>query len=474
MRRVGKKEKNMSEASSWNLVNPATEAVFRTIEPTSESELESILSRMRKAQQQWRDVPVQQRVEICRQFVSVFRSMKEAVALDITRQMGKPIGQSRREVDTMLDRAETMVRLAPGSLQDDILPPKEGFRRFIRHEPLGIVLDIPAWNYPLLIAVNVIVPALLAGNGVLIKHARLTPLCGDAFVDAFRKTSLPADLVASVHVSHATIRKLIEARAVDFIAFTGSVEGGRQVYQEASSQLLDMGLELGGKDPAFVREDANFAFTVENLVDGAFYNAGQSCCAVERIYVMRRLFSRFVEAYVAEVEKYKLGCPEDESTTVGPLAQRKTVELMEFQVGQAVARGAKVLTGGHRLPGPGYYFQPTVLVEVDHSMSVMMQESFGPVIGIMPVDSEDEAIRLMNDSPYGLTASIWAEDITRGESLAHRTAAGTVYVNRCDFLDPELPWVGIKDSGHGCTLSHLGFLYLTRPKSFHLRTRTGN
>jgi acyl-CoA reductase-like NAD-dependent aldehyde dehydrogenase len=464
----------MSEATGWKLVNPATEDVFRIIEPTSEAELESILSRMRAAQALWRDVPVEQRVEICCQFITAFRSMKDAVALDITRQMGKPIGQSRREVDTMLDRAETMVRLAPGALQDDVLPPKEGFRRFIRHEPLGIVLDIPAWNYPLLIAVNVIVPALLSGNAVLIKHARLTPLCGDAFVEAFRKTSLPHDLVASVHVSHGAIRKLVEARAVDFISLTGSVEGGRQVYQEASSRLLDMGLELGGKDPAFVREDANFAFAVENLVDGAFYNAGQSCCAVERIYVMRRLFPRFVEAYVAEVKKYKLGSPEDEATTVGPLAQRKTVEFMEFQVGQAVARGARVLTGGRRLPGPGYYFEPTVLVDVNHDMSVMMEESFGPVIGIMAVASDEEAVRLMNDSPYGLTASIWTEDIERGEKLAHQTAAGTVYINRCDFLDPELPWVGIKDSGHGCTLSRLGFLYLTRPKSFHLRTRTGS
>jgi len=464
----------MSETSSWNLINPATEQLFRAIEPTSESEIESILSRMRVAQQQWRDVPVEQRMDICCQFINAFRAMKEAIALDITRQMGKPIVQARREVDAMLDRAQTMVRLAPGVLQDELLPPREGFRRFLRHEPLGIVLDIPAWNYPLLIAVNVIVPALLAGDSVLIKHARLTPLCGDAFVEAFHKTSLPPDLVASIHVRHSTIRKLIETRAVDFISFTGSVEGGREVYQAASTQLLDMGLELGGKDPAFVREDANFAFTVENLVDGAFYNTGQSCCAIERIYVMRSLFSRFVDAYVSEVEKYKVGNPEDETTTVGPLAVRSAVEFMEFQVGQAVDLGAKVLTGGRRLPGPGYYFQPTVLVDVDHSMSVMMKESFGPVIGIMRVDTEDEAVRLMNDSPYGLTASIWTEDIARGEMLAHRTNAGTVYVNRCDYLDPELAWVGIKDSGHGCTLSHLGFLYLTRPKSFHLRTRTGN
>jgi acyl-CoA reductase-like NAD-dependent aldehyde dehydrogenase len=464
----------MTDTSLMNLVNPATEEIFRTLEPTSESELASTLEKMRAAQHKWRDVPLNQRVEICREFVDAFRSARESVALDITRQMGKPLTQARREVDTTLDRADTMLRLAAAALQDDQLPPKDGFRRFIRHEPLGIVLDIPAWNYPLLIAVNVVIPALLAGNAVLIKHARLTPLCGDAFVDAFRKTSLPPDLVASIHVGHATISQLIDRRAVDFISFTGSVEGGREVYKQASGQLLDMGLELGGKDPALVCEDANFDFAVANLVDGAFYNAGQSCCAIERIYVMRPLFSKFVNAYVAEVQKYKVGNPEDPAIDIGPLAQRKAIEFLEFQINQASDRGAKVLTGGKRAPGPGYFFQPTVLQNVDHTMSVMMEESFGPVIGIMPVDSEDEGVRFMNDSPYGLTASIWTEDATRGETLAARTSAGTVYVNRCDYLDPELAWAGIKDSGHGCTLSHLGFLHLTRPKSFHLRTRTSS
>jgi acyl-CoA reductase-like NAD-dependent aldehyde dehydrogenase len=462
----------MIETSLIHLVNPATEELYRAIEPTSEAEFASILEKMRAAQQKWREVPVSERVEICHGFVDAFRSIKETVALDITRQMGKPLVQARREVDTMLDRAEAMLRLAPASLADDPLPPKEGFHRFIRHEPLGIVLDIPAWNYPLLIAVNVVIPALLAGNAVLIKHARLTALCGDAFVDAFRKTSLPLGLVASVHVDHAAVSSLIQKRAVDFVSFTGSVEGGREVYRQASSQLLDMGLELGGKDPALVCEDANFNYAVANLVDGAFYNAGQSCCAVERIYVMRPLFAKFVDAYVAEVEKYKVGDPEDPAIDIGPLAQRKGLDLIESQITQAVDRGAKVLTGGGRVPGRGYFFQPTVLTNVDHSMSVMMEESFGPVIGIMPVDSEEEAVRLMNDSPYGLTASIWTEDAARGEALADKTAAGTVYVNRCDYLDPELAWVGIKDSGHGCTLSHLGFQHLTRPKSFHIRTRT--
>ena len=455
-----------------NLVNPATEETFRTIEMTSEAELGAILERMRAAQKKWREVPVNERVEICRGFVDAFKSMRETVALDITRQMGKPLVQSRREVDTMLDRADSMLRLAPLGMADETLEPKPGLRRFIRHEPLGIVLDIPAWNYPLLIAVNVVIPALLAGNAVLIKHARLTPLCGDAFIQAFRQTTLPRDLVASVRVDHDTITRLISRRAVDFISFTGSVEGGREVYRQASTQLLDMGLELGGKDPALVCADANFDFAVANLVDGAFYNAGQSCCAVERIYVARPLFQRFVDAFVAEVRNYNVGDPENPATGIGPLAQHKALGILKHQVDQAVERGAKLLTGGKRAPGRGYFFEPAVLVDVDHSMSLMTEESFGPVIGIMAVDSEDEATGLMNDSPYGLTASIWTEDAARGEALAARTAAGTVYLNRCDYLDPELAWVGIKDSGHGCTLSRLGFHYLTRPKSFHLRTKT--
>ncbi len=462
----------MTATSSINLINPATEETFRSIPMTSEAELGAILERMRVAQKKWREAPVSERVEICRGFVDAFRSMRETVAIDITRQMGKPLVQAQREVDTMLDRADTMLRLAVSGLADETLEPKPGLHRFIRREPLGVVLDIPAWNYPLLIAVNVVIPALLAGNAVLIKHARLAPLCGDAFIDAFRQTKLPANLVASIHVDHETITRLIVQRAVDFISFTGSVEGGREVYRQASAQLLDVGLELGGKDPALVCEDANFDFAVTNLVDGAFYNAGQSCCAVERIYVARPLFARFVDAFVAEVRKYAVGDPENPATDIGPLAQRKAPDFLRGQVDQAVQRGARLLTGGKRVPGRGYFFEPAVLVDVDHSMNLMTEESFGPVIGIMPVDSEDAAIRWMNDSSYGLTASIWTENAERGEALAAQTAAGTVYVNRCDYLDPELAWVGIKDSGHGCSLSQLGFHYLTRPKSFYLRTQT--
>jgi acyl-CoA reductase-like NAD-dependent aldehyde dehydrogenase len=459
-------------SQTWTLVNPATEEPYREITAISEPELAATVVRARRAQREWRQTPVAERVKVVAQMVPAFRAQADQVALEITRQMGKPIQQARNEINTMIDRTETMCRLAESALADDALPPKEGFRRFIRHEPLGVVLDIAAWNYPLLIAVNVIVPALLAGNAVLIKHARLTPLCADHFVTAFARAGLPADLIAPTPMDHALAAKVIRSGQVDHVSFTGSVEGGREIHGHVASRFIDAGLELGGKDPAYVADDANFDFAVENLVDGAFYNAGQSCCGIERIYVARSLFDRFVEAYVALVRQYRMGDPEDAATTLGPCAQKKVVTTVQTQVAQARAAGARVLTGGTPWKGRGYFCEPTVLVDVNHGMSVMWEESFGPVIGLMPVADDAEAVRMMNDSPYGLTASVWTEDAARAERLMDQLEAGTVYANRCDYLDPLLPWVGVKDSGKGCSLSHLGFQHLTRPKSFHLRTRT--
>ena len=457
----------------YTLINPATEAPLCEIAYTTAAELDAVVARARAAQRAWRRAPVAERVRAVGQVVPAFRAMADQVALDITRQMGKPLQQAKNEIGTMIDRAETMCRLAEAALADEPLPPKAGFERFIRHEPLGVVLDVAAWNYPLLIAVNVIVPALLAGNAVLVKHARLTPLCGAHFADAFARTEVPAGLVAAVTLDHDATAALIHSGQVDYVSFTGSVAGGREIYGHVARRFIDAGLELGGKDPAYVCDDANFEFAVENVVDGAFYNAGQSCCGIERVYIARGIYERFVDAAVALVRQYRMGDPEDPATTLGPLAHRKGKDLVEQHVAEARAAGARVLTGGAPWRGRGHFCEPTVLTGVDHRMKVMWEETFGPVVGIMPVRDDAEAVRLMNDSPYGLTASVWTEDADRATRVMAELDAGTVYANRCDYLDPMLPWVGVKDSGKGCSLSHLGFAHLTRPKSFHLRTRTG-
>jgi acyl-CoA reductase-like NAD-dependent aldehyde dehydrogenase len=388
--------------------------------------------------------------------------------------MGRPISQSPGEVRGLAERSRYMIAIAEDALRDIAVGDKPGFTRFIRREPLGVVFTIAPWNYPYLTAVNSVVPALLAGNVVILRHSAQTPLCAERFAQAFTAAGLPAGVFQVLHCSHADVERMIASPAVDHVAFTGSVDAGRAVQQAAARRFMSVGLELGGKDPAYVRPDADLAHAIENLVDGAFYNSGQSCCGIERIYAHADVFDRFVSGYADLVRQYRLGNPLDPHVNLGPLVRTSAAELVRAQIADARGRGARALIDATAFPAdrPGTpYLAPQVLVDVDHSMRVMTEESFGPVVGIMKVESDGDAVRLMNDSIYGLTASIWTSDEDAAIAIGDQVETGTWFMNRCDYLDPALAWTGVKDSGRGCTLSRVGYETLTRPKSFHLRTR---
>ena len=389
---------------------------------------------------------------------------------ELTRQMGRPIAYTPNEIRRgFQERALYMCSIAEESLKDISV---ENRKRFIRREPLGVVFVVAPWNYPWLTSVNAVVPALLAGNAVILKMAQQTPLVAERYAEAFAAAGLPEGAFQFLHLSHEQTAKVIADPRVGFVAFTGSVPGGHAVQQAAASRFVATGLELGGKDPAYVRADAPFDATVENLVDGTYFNSGQSCCGVERIYVARPVFKRFVDAFVELTKNYRLGNPLDKATTLGPMVRADAASLVRSQIREALGKGAKALIDPKRFPADKDgtpYLAPQVLVDVDHGMQVMTEESFGPVVGIMPVDSDQQAIRLMNDSRYGLTASIWTSDAEAAVRIGAEIETGTCFMNRCDYLDPALAWTGVKDSGRGCTLSKLGFEALTRPKSFHLR-----
>ena len=420
----------------------------------------------------WREVPLGLRIELLERFLVVAESNTEEIASLISRQMGKPVREGRNEVAGMIGRARTMMRLAPEALADLSLSLDDGISRRILRDPLGVVLDIAAWNYPLLIAINVVAPALLAGNAVLIKHASQTAGVGLWFEEMFRRAGAPDGLVTAVMVRGRDASGLVQHPDIDGVFFTGSTEGGRQVYQTVANRpegFVDVGLELGGKDPAYVRADMPIEIAARNLMEGAFYNAGQSCCAIERIYVHRARYDAFVEAAVEAAQGWRVGHPSLEDTTLGALATPETLDVLDAQVADAVARGGRVWLGGERTPGAGWCYPATVISDANHEMSLMRDESFGPIVGIMAVDGDEEAVALMNDTNYGLTASIWTADHREGEALARGVSAGTVFVNRCDYVDPVLPWTGLKESGKGISLSALGFAHLTRARGLHVR-----
>jgi acyl-CoA reductase-like NAD-dependent aldehyde dehydrogenase len=447
-----------------------------TGEPACEVELadgrvaSGVLDRARDAARLWQKSPLADRIALCERAMAAMEARTEAIAADITRMMGKPLGQARGEVKTTAARARYMMSVAGAALADVVLP-LDGFERRIVREPVGVVLDLPAWNYPLLTAVNCVVPAILAGNAVIVKHSPRTPLCGEHFARAFADAGAPANLVQALNCDHAQSERLVADERVDQVVFTGSIFGGHRMVEAATKRFLHPCLELGGNDPAYVAPDCDLAKTVENVVDGAIYNAGQSCCAVERVYVHKSVYGRFLELAETLVRAYVMGDPTAAETTLGPIAQRLHVAELEGFVSDARSRGGRVVAGGQatKVDGRGRFFEATLLADGDQSMDLFRKESFGPIVATAVVGSDEEALEKMNDSRLGLTASVWTTDRDRAARFATALDYGTVFMNRCDYLDPALPWSGRKDSGQGVSLSALGFEGLTRTKSIHFR-----
>jgi acyl-CoA reductase-like NAD-dependent aldehyde dehydrogenase len=448
------------------VISPANGEVIIERPLADDRQIEQTLTKARRAQAAWRAVPVAERAALLGRAVNAFVARKVEIAAEITRQMGRPIRYTPSEIGGFEERARYMIDVAPQALADVEVGEKAGFRRFIRRTPLGVLFVIAPWNYPYLTAVNGVVPALMAGNAVILKHSAQTPLCAERFTEAFQEAGLPEGVFQHLHLNHEATTRVIASDGIDFVSFTGSVPGGHAVQQAAAGRFLGVGLELGGKDPAYVRPDANLDHAIENLADGAFFNSGQSCCAIERIYVHEAIYDRFVDGLVEFASGYRLADPNEPETTLGPLVRPAAADFVRGQIADAVAAGARAHVDPRSFakdaPGSAY-LAPQVLTGVDHSMRIMTEETFGPAVGVMPVSSDEEAVRLMNDSRYGLTAAIWTTDEEAAIRIGDQVETGTW------FMNPALAWTGVKDSGRGCSLSRLQYEHLTRPKSFHLR-----
>jgi len=462
-------------ADKIKCVSPVDGSVYAERAVAKKNEIAVAFSAAHAAQEKWRRLPLSERAKYCSAAVDQMLAMKDAIVPELAWQMGRPIRYGAGELRGFEERARYMIGIAERSLADIRPEPKEGFLRYIKREPLGVVFTIAPWNYPYLTAVNSIIPALMAGNAVVLKHAAQTILVGERFAKGFKAASLPKDVFQNLVLSHEQTAQIISGGHANMVCFTGSVAGGKAMEKAAAGRFINVGLELGGKDPAYVRPDANMAHAIENLVDGAFFNSGQSCCGIERIYVHKRVWGDFIDGFVDLTRKHVLGSPLDESTTLGPMVKPEAADFVRKQIASAVRGGAKAHIDPKSFARDrkgSAYMAPQVLTEVNHQMSVMMEESFGPVVGIMKVSDDEEAVQLMNDSPYGLTAAIWTEDADAAQKIGQEIETGTVFMNRCDYLDPALTWTGVKDTGRGATLSVIGYEALTRAKSFHLRTKT--
>ena len=455
------------------LISPVDGSVYATRHPLDRDAATASVARARAAQKGWAARPLAERIALVKAGVAALIARKDVLVDELAWQMGRPV-RFGGEFGGVTDRTAYMADIAAATLAPQMVEDSDRFTRTIAREPVGVVFIVAPWNYPYLTAINTLAPALIAGNSVVLKHASQTLLVGERLAESFHEAGIPADVFQNVVLDHATTEDLIASRAFNFVNFTGSVRGGQAIERAAAGTFTGLGLELGGKDPGYVRADADLGAAVDSLMDGAMYNAGQCCCGIERIYVHESLYPAFVEKSVAWVKALKLGNPFDAASTLGPMANARFAAVVRAQIADAIAAGAKPLIDIADFPADdgGAYLAPQILVNVDHSMRVMMEESFGPVVGIMPVKDDAEATRLMNDSPYGLTASIWTADAAAAADIGAQIETGTVFMNRCDYLDPALCWTGCKDTGRGGSLSYLGFHAVTRVKSYHLKKVT--
>lgn len=456
-----------------SLISPVDGSIYAERQTLSQAEAEAAVQNARTAQPGWAALPLQARIDQVDAAVAALNQMKDKVVTELAWQIGRPVRYGG-EFGGMNERSGHMAKIAAVALAPTVVERSASLIREIRREPVGTVFVIAPWNYPFMTAMNTIVPALIAGNAVILKHASQTLLAGERIAQAMEVAGLPRGLFQNLVLEHDTTEKLISARSFGFVNFTGSVAGGRAIERAAAGTFTATGLELGGKDPGYVRADADLDKAVDGLMDGAMFNSGQCCCGIERIYVHESLYDAFVARSVDWVLKQKLGNPLEQSTTMGPMAHRRFANLIRDQIREAAAAGAQLMIDPAAFPADdgGCYLAPQILTNVTHDMRIMREESFGPVVGIMPVRDDDDAVALMNDCDYGLTASVWTADMQSAQDIGARLETGTVFMNRCDYLDPALCWTGCKDTGRGAALSALGYLSLTRPKSYHLKQVT--
>ena len=454
-------------------ITPIDNTIYVERDYASAEEIEKTLSISKNAFHDWSQTSLNDRKKIVSLFIEIFLKNNQEIEDQLCRQMGRPISQCSGEMRGFKERALYMIEKSDEALENVISKKNDEFDNFIVKEPLGTIFIIAPWNYPYNTSVNSIVPSLLSGNCVILKHSSQTPLCAEQLYMSAKSSGVPEGVFQFLHLDHKSTAKIIADNRIDHVLFTGSVSGGKQIKKSIGDRFINAGLELGGKDPAYVRKDCNLNYAIENLADGVFFNSGQSCCGIERIYADKEIYDDFVDGIKNFTEKYILDDPLKKETNLGPVVRLSAAKFIREQINEAIQNGATDIVDkkNFRISDHGNcYVSPSILVNVDHTMKFMMEETFGPSVGIMKVSNEDEAVKLMNDSSYGLTASVWTSDKDFALSFGKKISTGTFFMNRCDYLDPGLAWTGVKDTGIGVTLSVLGFDHLTRAKSFHCRT----